>query len=135
MSENMWKQVTKEQAEAAAMLGFETEIRFYAQLPRKVHIPRVNGSAAQDEPKTKRQVLRPHADMRLGIEGKQCRPGTQIEAAYIYLRDKVYQRDLSVKVPRNELADMVAKRLGIERYLAVAIVSDLKRKKLLLPCV
>lgn len=130
--ETMWKQVTKEQAEAAAMLGFETEIRFYANLPRKIHIPRVNGSAKPEEPKRKK-ALPPHVDMRLGIEGKQCKPGTQIEAAYIYLRDKVYQRDLSVKVPRNELADMVAKKLGIERYLAVAVVSDLKRKRLLLP--
>lgn len=132
MSDMMWKQVTKDQAEAANLLGFNTEIRFYAELPRKTHIPRVNGSAAPSEP-TKRSHLPPNAEMRLGIDGKLPRPDTQINAAYSYLRNKVYQKDLSRTVPRKELADLVAKKLGIERYLAVAVVSDMKRKKLLVP--
>lgn len=134
MPDFIWKQVSKDQAEAAQSLGFDVELRFYAQLPKGTKLPRgeVKGLTLSTSHASRKRRPR---NIELRLTAKQCeiREGSKLHATYLFVRNCLYGGNLKTHCSKAKLKELVAKEFEIAEPLALTRVSDLLRHGYLAP--
>lgn len=135
MTQMKWKAVTKEQAEAAHQLGFNVEMRFFAELPADVRIRR-NASPTLPGAKGPGRGGSRAGQFKLALTTKKYewhRPGTVTEQVYTLVRDEAFNSELKAELTREDIIKRISKRLpkDITKARVRPLLSDLVKRGLL----